>query len=430
MMRYWQKRKRRYTLILPGVLFLLLGLLTLTPSSASAHAQHAVLLRADPVPESVLAQPPTVVRLWFSEPVQLVGQTISVSSPGGAPIAVGKVREQGTMLSAPINATQPGTYLVSWQVVSQDTDPVSGRFAFSIKHVGGVWAGTESSGTSPLGFWLQTFARFLHFLGYALGFGTFAFLYLILAPLDLARQDSVQQRLWRLVNMGILLLLLAEGCTLGAQIVSLSTRPLLDLTLLGDVLSSNFGRVMAQRSGAALALWILIGSIQQGQKRALPFALGLGVVLAAIDGEASHVLTSRLPWLALLANTLHLAAMGVWVGGLFALVSLWKIKELYGLRNTLVARFGQLALAAVGELVLTGTVMAWLHLAHLADLSNSAYGRTLVVKLLALLLPLFFSFIARRVRPMLSTRFWQLEMLALLGILLLAGILVSLPPPA
>jgi copper transport protein len=399
----------------------------ITAKPAHAQARHAILLHSEPLEGSVLAKSPAVVRLWFSEPVQLVGQAITIFAPSGGQVQHGSVRESSLELSIPVNAQATGTYLVSWQVVSQDTDPVSGRFVFSVGHAGGIWASTVSGGVSPLGVGLQALARFLHFLGYALGFGTLAFLWLVLFPSGLHREETVW-RLWRLVNIGILLLLLAEIVAVFAQMVSLGAGSLFTADILGDVLASSFGRVLAQRLGAAILLWVCAGIAQQYPKPGVTAALVLGLLLAFIDGEASHALTSRLPWPALIANALHIVAMGVWVGGLLALLALWRLKAILTQRRVIVKRFGTLAIASLVELICTGIFMAWLLLPGPSKLFTTSYGHVLIIKLVALLLPLLFVFISQRVSLDQRTRWLTLEALGLTGILVLAGFLVALPP--
>ncbi|GHO97355.1 hypothetical protein KSF_074030 [Reticulibacter mediterranei] len=390
---------------------------------ALAQSLHAALLRSDPADGSVLARTPGEIRLWFSEPVQLVGQSIMVFAPSGAAVELGTVQERNGEVSVPLKVAVAGTYLVNWQIISQDTDPVSGSFVFSVGQAGGAWAGTVSNNASPLGFWLQALEHLLHFLGYALAFGVLAFLRLVVAPL---KQDALAKPIWRLVNFGIIVLLVAEGVALIAQSASLGNHSLLDLTFLVTVLASSFGRALALRLGAALSLWVLIGIIQQGNRRVVDVALVLGGALAVIDSQASHAISSPIVWLGLIVTALHIVAMGVWIGGLIALLALWRRKEARVYQQDLLARFGSLALASVAELVLTGVVLAGLHLVRLADLLTTPYGRLLTIKILALLLPLLFVLLGQRHS---RQRWWLLEGCSLLGILMLAALMVSLSPP-
>lgn len=404
----------------------------LAPSQASrvfAQVFHAVLVHSDPANGSVLAASPSMVQLWFTEPVQLVEPSLTIYGPSGGIVEQETVQEINGEVSVPFKASADGTYLVTWQVISQDTDPISGSFIFSLRHPGGPWSGAVSSNVSPVGQWLQIFAHLLHFWGYALGFGSLVFLSLVVYPLKRSSQDALQEPIWRLVNLSILVLVLAEGVALLAQSASLGTHTLFDPTFLATVLDSRFGRALSLRLGAALALWVLMGIARQGNRQVVNVALILGGMLALVDSIASHAITTPVVWLALMVTALHLAAMGVWLGGLIALLVLWRHKGAVSYRQELVARFSPLALASVVELALTGVLLAGLHLQNLNDLLTTTYGRVLACKILALALPLLFVVLSRRKRSTSPVPWWLLELLALVGMLVLAGALASLPPP-
>lgn len=411
-------------------LCVLLFVLLLQPAAASAQTLHAILQRSDPQDGSVLVIPPTTVHLWFSEPVQLVGSPIAVSSPTNKAVPLGAVRVSGSEVAVAIKAQEEGTYLVTWQVISQDTDPASGSFVFSVRHSGGIWSGTTGQqGATPLGLWLQVLARWLHLLGFALGFGVLAFRQFILLPLRLEQDSLVAHRLQRLVTIGIVLLVIAEPMALLAQTISLGALQLFAPNVAAQLLMSSFGRVLAQRLGAAILLWVLLGAAKEGGKRAYTLALLLGIALAVVDSQASHAVVSRPLWAALTATSLHIIAMVVWVGGLSALCVVWRVKSLYALRMVVLTRFGALALAAVVELALSGALLAWLRFPRLTDLVTTAYGWTLVLKSGMLLGVLVLVVLTRGIQQTYRERWWLLELLALASILVLAGLLVSLPPP-
>ena len=374
-----------------------------------------------------------MVHLWFSEPVQIIGQTVMVLAPSGKTAVRGPVRANSANLSVHIDAASEGTYLVTWQVISQDTDPASGLFTFSVKHTGGMWAATVSQeSVSPLGLFLQVVARWFHFLGYALGFGVLAFRQLVLRPLALEQHEIVEQRIWRLVQIGILVLVCAEPLALLAQVVSLGAVAWFDPNVLATLLTSSFGRVLAQRLGAAILLWILVGIARDDARftnRVVTGTLVLGLALAVVDSEASHAVVSTPLWLAICATALHIAAMGVWIGGLIALLSSISIKGLHMHRNEIVLRFSGLALAAVVELAATGIVMAYLRLPQPSALFTNAYGIVLTAKSIVLLFVILLVLLGRRARQVYQQRWWLVEALVLAGILILAGLLVSLPPP-
>lgn len=409
-------------------LLLILALLAWVARPPIALA-HAGLVASFPSGSAALETPPPGIHLWFSEPVDPAGPGIIVVGPSGRRIALGPLQHDGLELQAAFHATAPGTYLVIWQVTSIDTHPARGRFTFSIGHPSAV-PGTVGFGADAfVALALQALARWLHLVGYALGFGPFAFGALALRPLGLERCRAVEGRLSRLVTLGILALVLAEPLALVAQTAGLSGT-LWDGDLAGDALSSGFGRVLAQRLGAALALWMLVGARKAGAHGTDALILGLGLALALIDGQAGHAVSSGPLALGLAANALHLAAMGVWIGGLAALLRVWDLPDLAGQHKDLLRRFGRLALLCVAVLALTGTLMAAIHLRRPSDLDATAYGRALLAKLAAVAAALTLVTAGSHATDARRTHWWAAEGAALLLVLALAGLLVSLAPPA
>ena len=430
------------------------GAHALAPVSPRA-ALHAVLVRSDPVAGSVLPGEPDAVRLWFSEPVQAVSSGIVVLDAAGRRVSRGLAQAHGATLTVRRAPAGEGTYFVRWQVISDDTHPLEGQYSFSVGHVSrGPEGFAENAGVSPVGVALQVLARWLHFAGYALGFGTLAFGLVVLRSLGISARGSAEQRLRRLVSAGIALLLVAEAVALLAQVVSLGAGspfapPASEIA--GDALASGFGRVLSQRLGAALLLWVLVGIAESlkasdeprnaapkeraadggGERLALSAAVIVGLALAVIDGEASHAVNVEPLWFGLAVNALHVAAMGLWVGGLLALLALWNTAELCGQRVAVVARFSRIAASALVALGVTGAVMAWEQIQRPTNLVTTAYGQALDAKLLVVVGVLLVAFVAMRRRTEeRRERWWALEVMGVGVVLALAGLLASLAPPA
>jgi copper transport protein len=420
------------------VLAALLLLCLLAPSTADAHA---VVVRTDP-PDgcspraatsfarggpcpggAILPSAPPAVRIWFSEPVEPVAGGIAVLAPSGKRVERRPARAEGAELAVELDAAEEGTYLVSWRVVAEDTHAARGGFAFSVGRASPPAADPGGAGevgsVAPLGLALQVAARWLHFLGYALGFGGLAFRAFVLR----APPPPVDRRLWRLVELGVVALLLAEPLALLAQTTSLGADAVLDPAVVGDALGSSFGRALGQRLAAALLLWTLVGIARERGDCFLWPGLALGVALGALDGGSAHAASFRPVALGLLVNAVHLAAMGVWVGGLAALLVVWR--PLGGARRSVSARFGRVAATALGVLAVSGAAMALVHLgAPLSGLAT-AYGAALLGKLAALAAVVLLAWLAVG-----RARRWRaLEAAGLTAVLALAGLLVSLPPP-
>ncbi len=384
----------------------------------------------------MLAQAPSVVHLYFNERVELVGRGVRVVAPSGRRVE-GPTQLSGTTVSVRVAASEPGTYLVLWRVVATDTHPAQGTFTFSVGRPSRPPAGATvppGGEGSPLGLALQMLARALHLLGYALSIGVFAFRQMVLVPLGLTADAHAERRAWRLIGAGVIALLLAEPFALIAQTVSLSggAAAWFDLELVGGVLDSSFGRVLAQRLGGALLLWVLIGAAREAHVREVWTArivLLLGAAVALVDGEAAHAVGTRPVWFGLGINTVHEAAMGLWVGALLGLLGVWRLPGVTGRHRELTTRVARIAAISLTVLIATGAVMALQHLTGLRDLTAIAYGRTLAVKLGALVAVLLFAMAARRNPLDRRPRWWAGEVVVLFAVITLAGLLVSVAPP-
>lgn len=100
-------------------------------------AAHARLIRAAPRVGAAVAQPPTELRLWFSEAIDLPHSGVALMGPAGARMALGPLRLEGRdrrVLVAPVaGALAAGDYRVDWNVTSADTHRTDGDFKFTVR---------------------------------------------------------------------------------------------------------------------------------------------------------------------------------------------------------------------------------------------------------------------------------------------------------
>jgi copper transport protein len=347
----------------------------------------------------VLDTLPATVDLVFTEPVTPAGRGINVYGPDGRLASNGPARARGEGLSVGVSGSLAGTYAVVWTVVASDTHPSRGEFTFSVGHTSPARAPGFGSGdvglVSPVGLVLQSLGRWLHFAGFALGVGAATY------ALFVARDP----RPLRLAGFGVALLLIAEPLALFAQTASLDPSQTFDGDALTGALASPFGRVLGLRLGGALLLWAVLGALQQAAwlRWAVP---GLGVALALVDASAAHATPALPPPLGLVLNALHVAAMGMWLGGVAAFV----IAPSVG--------FGRLAGWSLGLLVASGVALALLHFSSPLELLTTPYGAALAIKLPLVAIGLFFAWRARR----------RWELATLLVVIAAASVVVSLPP--
>jgi copper transport protein len=337
---------------------------------------------------------PPVVELIFSEPVSPAGAGIKVFSPSGHQIAR-PVISRGAVLYAPMSSADSGTFIVSWQVLAADTHPSRGAFRFSVGHpsanpYSSLLTGGEIGTATPLGFVLQALARWVHFVGFALVFG-------VVAYSALTRDKRLDSRpVSRLVGGGIVLLIAAEPLALLGQLASLS----FDADTAIAVLASGFGRLLGLRLAGALLVWAL-WSLES------PWPiLGVGVAVALIDGASAHAIPG-LPFAGQALVAIHVAAIGLWVGGLAAFLLVPD------------RRFGRYAALTFAVAAITGLLLAVAHVGLLQSLMTTAYGQVLIIKVLVVGAALSLALIRRR----------RLELGVLLAVIAAAAVLGALPPP-
>jgi copper transport protein len=371
--------------------------LALLPVGVSAHAQ---LITSNPAPGAILDTRPGSVELFFSESVTPAGRGISVYGPDGRLASSGPAAAQGSRLTVRLDAGAEGTYAVIWTVIAADTHPSRGSFTFSVGHTSPVNApglgGADVGLVSPVGLILQALGRWLHFAGFALGFGAAIY------GLFVARDP----RSLRLAGAGVALLVGAEPLSLLAQTASLDPAQTFDGDALTSAMASPFGRVLGLRLAAALLLWAVLGALRQAPwlRWSVP---ALGLALSVADATAAHA-TPVLPSpIGLALNALHVSAMGIWVGGLAA----------FFVAPT--ERFGRVAAWSAGLLVVSGAALALLHFANPLQTMTSAYGAALIIKLPLVGAALYLAWRARR----------RGELYLLMAVLAAAAVLVSLPPP-
>lgn len=346
-------------------------------------------MQSDPAPEARLHSVPSSVTLLFTEAVTPAGPGIRVYAPSGREVA-GPLSARGAVMGAPINSGESGTYIVSWQVFAADTHPSRGAFSFSVgAPSANPYAAITSTGeigtSTPLGLALQALAHWVHFAGFALVFGLAA--YAVLTRRDLFP---------RLIGAGVVLLVVAEPLAVLAQLASLS----FDGDTAVAVLGTQFGRLVGLRLAAALVAWAVLAT-----NRSWPL-LAVGGAVAVLDGFGAHAIPG-VPVIGQLLVSVHVAAMGLWVGGLAGYVLVPD------------ARFIRYAAGTFGIAIATGALLAFIHTDYLAGLLASDYGLVVMLKVAAV--------IAVAVTVLLRRR--RIELFGAFAIIGVAAVMAALPPP-
>ena len=103
--------------------------------AASTARAHAFLDHASPAVGSSVPAAPSLVTLWFTQDLEPAFSGVTVTNEAGQQVDLGNAQiPQGSPDELRIGLKQlaPGTYLVSWHVVSVDTHPTEGTFTFEV----------------------------------------------------------------------------------------------------------------------------------------------------------------------------------------------------------------------------------------------------------------------------------------------------------
>jgi len=394
------------------------------PASASAHS---FLIRSQPEAGSRLAKAPATMTLYFSEAFVRGSQHVTIRRGGGETIALPASRAAGAVIEQPLPPNLRGVFIVSWRVLSDDGHISLGEFAFAAGSAGALPSvSNPSQGTSKS----EVAASWLLFIGLALALGG------LLSERVVWRRTPVQRT--------VVAAPVAAGLALAAA------GALLELVLLagnqrgGGFASGLHGGALADALGTRpgkLTLATLICLAGAGLLVPLRWLRLTAIVplLAAVVfiAERGHSGTSRYGW-AVAADSIHLAAVAVWLGALAHLVLIVARTEapreavLNGAR-----RYSRFALPTLLVVVATGVLTAIPEFRSLGAVFSSGYGQTLLIKAALVGLALFVALVARQralpANP--HPRLWLLRRLTvaeattLAVVLVVAAVLVNAAPP-
>ena len=188
--------------------------------SQDVHA-HALLVRADPQPNSELTQPPDSLQFWFSEPLEETFTGARILDVAGAEIPTGAPQfdpADPTHLTLPLETIEPGVYTVVWQTLSSvDGHEWIGSFPLTILNPDGrhTPAGTavevtthREEGLPPL---TDSLLRWLSLLGAALLVGPLSMRWLLARSEAGDSADSLVEPLISSTAIVGVILLIASG---------------------------------------------------------------------------------------------------------------------------------------------------------------------------------------------------------------------------
>jgi copper transport protein len=384
----------RYRFLALGFILMFLACTGIFPVSA-----HAELIRSVPDANASLAQSPPQVELFFSEAVDPKLSKLNVLDLDGNVVDERHAQvdaSDGTHMTTTLPPIKDGVYTVVWTAFSADDGhETTGSFPFA---VGIEYSnsninpqGSENNTSIPLA---DAFIKGILYLVAAILVGGSLFSFFVwnpsrlkanILPEDLPQFEQLSRKmnlaaLVVLVIADTLVLLLQTGHAEGS-IIGLPWQPSF-ITVLVDTRIGVLG--IARMAFAISMAGLLLPRSTQWNRRA---ALAVSLVFLLTFSLQSHAVAEHRPFVPVLADWMHLAAVSIWVGGLFSFLGgMWIVRRLMpGLRTSftsvLIPQFTRLAISSVVILTITGIYSAILRVGAFNSLLTSSYGQALLIKL-------------------------------------------------
>ena len=398
---------------------------------ASPVSAHAELLSSFPGNQELLVEAPAEIALQFTESVDPIEPGIRLVDADGNDVELGAVSQTaGTdrMRAAVPTTLDDGTYVVAWQAVSADSHRVRGSFTFSVGIptavtpgvLDGIFDGGSDTSTDSL---LLGIGRFLSFAGVGLLVGGLM-MALALAPTTVASR-----------RVGVLLVVGAEVAFVGTLWMIAAQANIIGGSFFAwtDVADTRSGQWWIARLVVIALFSVLIAlrsrlAVQGGT--VVVALLGLGVL--GVVAAGGHAVSGDAVVLGFVSTLVHLAAMAIWVGGLAVVL----LAPAPGRFWAMVTRFSAWALGSVVALAASGAANAWRQLGSLSGITESSYGRWLVIKLVLVVLVVGVAAFSRRTvhtrsdgASVLVRRSVAVELAGIVLILGATAGLVNSPPP-
>lgn len=394
---------------------------------------HAELETTVPAANSVLDASPPAIVLDFDEAVDADLSKIELYDQSAQLVGTGdpKAGDDTTAVRSSLPAMADGVYVVVWRAASDDGHIVDGVFSFTIGPARTFDAGAlidrvsgDAAATSSVGR-LETAARLLGTIGLVVlvGGGLLA-----LQVADVGANRMLLRMAWLFLLIGAL----GQFGMYGAKVVAGTPSDALDPSVWDKVADSHTGSILMVRVLLVVVASALLRTWPHRHRplwRGAAAALSLGIITTF--ATIGHAYTQHLAALWVAVDALHLVAIAVWVGGLLMLAfgtSSWLVDAD---SERVVRRFSASAMVAVPLIVATGVAQT-LRLADLDDVSQTSWGRLLLVKVAAVTVLIAIGgvsqWLLRNDGPPSLRRNVLVEALIGVGVIGLAGALIALPP--
>jgi methionine-rich copper-binding protein CopC len=122
--------------VAPLVLLSLVAWAPFTHGEAEPEARHLRLVSSSPTADTTLSEPPSEIRLLFSEPPQMRGTSIRLTRGADDLVDSSETEADETdprqIYIQPARPLASGAYIVHWRVIAQDGHTQRGSFQFQV----------------------------------------------------------------------------------------------------------------------------------------------------------------------------------------------------------------------------------------------------------------------------------------------------------
>lgn len=380
------------------------GLSLVMAAPASAHNEF---VSSSPAEGAVLAESPTEWLVTFTKEVPLDSASGEIVGPDGSITTLASPTHGASTseIRFALPTTSLGVNTARWRLVSVDGHVISGRVSFTVGESSGT-ANLDGSGVlgnsisntvgDPPNPAPEPVRWGVRLIGYfsllALGGLLVAELHLVEGVFGALRgRPLIKIIAGFLVGAPLLQMLFFLGDVFGTSVFGA-------LTHLTDAFDTTPGSMFAVRTmlGGVLAYQLLTVLQSKPTSRDHRLIVITGVLYVLTQAYTGHSRSRSLPLIGIPADTVHLIAASVWLGGLAVLVfvvaplletrDLWRSFE----------RYGQVAKIAVIALVITGIIQTLRLHGGIGTLFTQSHGQLLLLKIIVVAIMLRLGDLNRR----------------------------------